>query len=147
MLQATGVPFYKWLPQRRWTLYMLISLFLWQNPLLVATQLMRDVSNSIRLATAIVQGVRCAPLPSAPQCAVRALLIPEMIVPPLCLCLDLLRSIAGLFMLWLMFMDSFKYSPKELPCTFVVLKAILGILLAASVTGIEVPADSSQHCR
>lgn len=64
-VQALGLPFTSWLPQRRWTLYMFFALFLWQNPLLVATQLLRDVPDSVRLATALMQGIRCARLPTA----------------------------------------------------------------------------------
>jgi hypothetical protein len=52
----------------------------------------------------------------------------------------LFASIAALFVLWLMFMDSFKYAPSMLSWTFSLLKVLLGVGLAVSQTGIQVCA-------
>lgn len=57
------------------------------------------------------------------------------------------RSVAALFVLWLMFMDSFKYAPTELPCTFSVFKVMIGVLLALTDVGIQVGVHSTGFLR
>jgi hypothetical protein len=62
--------FSMWLPQRRWTLYLFIVVLLWQNPVLIATNMVRNPSQQLRIACSVLQSVgyvdMCVPLPAPP---------------------------------------------------------------------------------
>lgn len=55
--QAMNIKFTSWLPQRRWTLYLIVVVLLWQNPVLIVTELIRNPSQPLRIACSVLQGI------------------------------------------------------------------------------------------